>query len=184
MESIVKVAGSRILVLPGMEVQTKEEVHLLCYFKSLDKLLGFGQFINSKLPNTANVPEIFGNQFILDEEDHIIGEKKQMLISSVDLSIDQVVDEVRNMEGVVVPAHIDRSSYSVISQLGFIPKNLESGMLEVSNRNTEFSTRYTQDKILYSSDAHNLWQILERESFLCVDNLSLLDVLHTLGHNR
>lgn len=182
-ESIVKVADSRILVLPGMEVQTKEEVHLLCYFENVDKLLDFGRLIDSKLPNIANAPEIFGNQFILDEEDHIIGKKKQMLISSVNLSIEQVLDAVSDMEGVIIPAHIDRSSYSIISQLGFIPENLESGMLEVSKKDSEFSKIYPQGKILYSSDAHNLWQILERESFLSVDNISLLDVLYRLGYN-
>ena len=180
-EAIIKVADSRILVLPGMEVQTKEEVHLLCYFKNVDKLLNFGERIKSKLPNIANVPQLFGNQLIMDAEDKIIGEREEMLISSADLSIDQVLDEVRSRDGVVVPAHIDRPSYSIISQLGFIPKNFSTGMVEVSRNGTKCSANYPLERSFYSSDAHQLWDILERESFLSVDKLSILDILYTLS---
>jgi len=180
-QAIMKVANPKLVVVPGMEVQTKEEVHLLCYFENLDKLLDFEELIRSKLPDIANVPEVFGNQLIMDEKDRILGQRDQLLISSVDLSVEQVLDEVCKREGALVPAHIDRPSYSIISQLGFIPESLENGMLEISRRNSQYSNKFPEEKILYSSDAHHLGQILERESFLHVDKLSVLDIVYTLG---
>ncbi len=182
-EAVINVAGSRILILPGIEVQTKEEVHLLCYFGGVDKLLDFGELIESKLPDIVNVPQIFGNQLIMNERDEVIGRKENLLISSVDLSIDEVLDEVYMRDGVSVPAHIDKPSYSIISQLGFVPPSLSKGMLEIS-RNKKLSTNYPSHRLFYSSDAHQLWQILERESFLTVDKLSFSDILYVLGHKN
>ena len=75
-EAIVKLAGSQLIVVPGMEVETKEEVHVLCYFEDVDKLLDFGELIRTKLPSVANIPQIFGNQLIIDENDQIIGERR------------------------------------------------------------------------------------------------------------
>jgi len=183
-EAIMKVAKSKLVVVPGMEVQTKEEVHLLCYFKDLDKLLDFGELIRSRLPNIANVPKVFGNQLIIDEKDRVLGQREQLLISSVDLSIEQVLEEVYKRQGALVPAHIDRPSFSIISQLGFIPESLRNGTVEISCRDNKYSDKFTEEKILHSSDAHHLGQILERESFLYVDKLSVSDIICTLGRRN
>ncbi|NLI61630.1 MAG: PHP domain-containing protein [Clostridiales bacterium] len=179
-EAIVKLAGSQLIVVPGMEVETKEEVHVLCYFEDVDKLLDFGELIRTKLPSVANIPQIFGNQLIIDENDQIIGEREELLISSIDLSIDQTIDEVYSRGGVLVPAHIDRSSYSVISQLGFIPENLKNGMIEISRDCNILPLGCTAQNTFYSSDAHHLWDILERETFFRIDKLSVLCILRGL----
>lgn len=179
-EAIMKVANSKLIVVPGMEVQTKEEVHLLCYFGDLDRLMDFGELIRSKLPNIANVPGAFGNQLIMDEEDRILGQREQLLISSVDLSLDEILEEVYKREGALIPAHIDRPSFSIISQLGFIPESLRNGMVEISSLDSKYNNKFPKEKILYSSDAHQLGQILERESFLYVDKLSVSDIINAL----
>ncbi|NLJ40154.1 MAG: PHP domain-containing protein [Clostridiales bacterium] len=183
-EAVIKAADDRIIVVPGIEVQTREEVHLLCYFNEVDKLLDFEDIIKDKLPNIKNDPKVIGNQLIIDEKDEIVGERQYMLISSIDMSLDQVLDEVQKREGAVVPAHIDRSSYSIISQLGFIPENLGIGMLEISQNNNKHFMDLPNDRMLFSSDAHYLWQILERESFLTVDHLSISQIVNTLKHSR
>ncbi|MGI5851542.1 MAG: PHP domain-containing protein [Clostridiales bacterium] len=179
-EAVIKAADSRLIVVPGMEVQTREEVHLLCYFSWLDKLMDFEEVINNKLPNISNVPKIFGNQLIIDDEDKVVGVRDEMLISSTDLSIDQIIEEVWSRNGVVIPAHVDRPSYSVISQLGFIPHTLEDGMVEISDYKNELLRQYPSHKLLYSSDAHELGQILERVSFLTVWDLSVSGILKAL----
>ncbi len=180
-EAVIKVAASRLAVIPGMEVQSREEVHLLCYFNDLDKLQDFGALIRSRLPDMANVPQIFGRQLVIDERDEIIGEEEVMLISSVDLFIDEILHEVGIRDGVLIPAHIDRSSYSIISQLGFIPDSFKGHVLELSKACKGMAFDYPKERIIRSSDAHRLWEILEREVFLSVDSLSIMDILKTLS---
>lgn len=178
--SAMKVAGSRLVIIPGIEVQSREEVHLLCYFAELTTLFGFEAVVRYHLHGPANDPTRFGRQLILNERDEVIGEKNKLLISSVDLSIDEIVGEVRKRGGVVVPAHVDRPSYSIFSQLGFISPELGFKVLEISKNGAGIFPR--DDKITYlsSSDAHCLEDILEREIFLFVDDLSAYSLLKSL----
>jgi hypothetical protein len=179
-DAVMKVADGRILVLPGMEVQTKEDVHLLCYFEDMNWLLDFDAYIRNFMPEVPNVPHIFGNQYIMDENDRIIGQREHLLLSSLDLSVEQIVQLVLQRGGVVVPAHIERPSYSIISQLGFIPPNLGFSVLEFSKFDTNY-TMYSQGfKYIYSSDAHQLGQILEREMLIDVYDVSLAAVIQWL----
>ncbi len=179
-EAAMKVAGDRLIIVPGMEVQTREEVHLLCYFSNMDKLLAFDVQVRRNFIGILNNPELFGKQQIMNEWDEVIGERREMLISSIDMSIDEVVEEVRRNSGVVVPAHVNRSSYSIISQLGFIPPELGFRMLEISQNNGYLAPEYLKMPHFYSSDAHSLGQILERECFITVENLSTTGILKFL----
>lgn len=182
--AINKVAlDNGIMLLPGIEVQTKEEVHMLCYFRSIDSALEFGNLIYSKLPDIKNNNEIFGEQVIMDCKDNIIGEVHKLLLSSSDISISNVIDLSNSFGGVSIPAHIDRSSYSIISNLGFIPPDLDIRTAEIS-KNMDFDTfkkafPYTKNlRLIKSSDAHYLWDIFERESFIQVDELTMTNVLN------
>lgn len=179
--SAMKVAGSRLVILPGIEVQSREEVHLLCYFAELAALVEFEAVVGYHLHGPANDPTQFGRQLILNERDEVIGEKEKLLISSVDLSIDEIVGEVRRRGGVVVPAHVDRPSYSILSQLGFIPPELGFKMLEISKNGAGFLPQDDKFSYLSSSDAHCLGDILEREVFLFVDDLSAYSLLKSLA---
>jgi len=179
-QAVMNVADGRILVLPGMEVQTKEDVHLLCYFEDIEGLLDFDACIRHFMPQVPNVPHLFGNQYIMDQNDQIIGERKELLLSSLDLSVEQVVQLVIQRGGVVVPAHIDRPSYSIISQLGFIPSNLGFNVLEFLKFDMNYTIYYQEYKHIYSSDAHQLGQILEREMLIDIYNVSLTDIIQWL----
>lgn len=183
-EAVIKVAKDKLLVVPGMEVQTREEVHLLCYFKDLPTLSEFGLIIEHGLPNLLNRREIFGNQYIMDSEDSILKERKELLLSSVDMGVDEVVSRVRAMEGVVVPAHVDRRSFSLISQLGFISENLNFSTLEIENFHSLNRLNLQEYKYIMSSDAHSLGDILERESFIELDSLGVYDLLSRLENNK
>jgi PHP family Zn ribbon phosphoesterase len=116
----------------------------------------------------------------MDERDQIIGERKEMLLSSVDLSVEQLVQLAVNFGGVAVPAHVDRPSYSIISQLGFIPPDLNIRVLEFSHNSGSIVSQMQEYQRIISSDAHSLGEILEREMFLDVDNVSLTDIIQWL----
>lgn len=173
-----------ILLLPGMEVNTKEEIHLLCYFESVDIALEFGKFIYKYLPNIKNDKKIFGEQLVLDENDNIIDEVPKLLISALDISVEKIVDTVKGLKGKVVPAHIDRKSYSLLYNLGFIPCHLDFKTLEISNKKNinliSSQIKENNYKIITSSDAHFLEQILERKQFLELTQRKIMKTLSNL----
>lgn len=173
--------GKEILIIPGIEVTTKEEVHLLCYFPSLDLVLDFDKKIKSHLPPIPNKKSIFGDQIILNEKDEITGEVEYLLINALDLSIDEIYKEVEKREGVIVPAHVDRKSFSMISNLGFIPPHLLINTLEISkNCNKNDINLPKEYQFIQSSDAHYLGDILERKFFIGLKKLNIENVLHYL----
>ncbi|MFU0800840.1 MAG: PHP domain-containing protein [Xylanivirga thermophila] len=181
LDAVMEVAGDSIVVIPGMEVQSREEVHLLCYFYSLDGIKKFDSYIKGYFSNILNKSDIFGHQYIMDKYDNIIGERREMLLSSLNLSIDDVVCSARQYGGVVVPAHVDRPAYSIISQLGFIPDHLNFTTLEISHLNTENISNLYGFRHISSSDAHFLEHILERQSFIEVQDKSIKSVLDLLS---
>lgn len=177
--------GSRLLVVPGMEIETAEEVHLLGLFPDVKAALSLQETVYASLPPIDNREDIFGSQYMMDEEDNITENLKRMLITATSLSIQEVFNLVTGIGGVVVPAHVDRNSYSIISNLGFIPEELEINCIEISKqcdaeaflKNSRHLERY---RLLRSSDAHSLGEILERESFLELKELSVQCLLEKL----
>lgn len=173
-----------LIVVPGIEVQTKEEVHLLCYFYSVDECTKFGEIINEKMMKVKNKKTIFGNQFVIDEEDKVIEEVDYSLLISSNLSIDEVF-EYMNGKGVTILAHVDRSRYSIISNLGFIPniKNLTAIEISKDTATEDFLfsyPEYRKYKIIRSSDAHYLGDISEREEFLLCKS-ELKSIIECIG---
>lgn len=146
-------AEQGILVIPAIEITTAEEVHVLSLFPSLEAALYMGEELYSMLPDVPNDPDIFGDQLILDEKDQITGTVEKLLINATSLSIEKVFDKVRGYGGVPIPAHIDKTAYSVISNLGFIPPELDVQTVEVKNPPYTAAGGY---KVITDSDAHSL----------------------------
>ena len=181
-EAVIKAADGRIVVVPGMELQTREEVHLLCYFGGLSALYAFRKQLNGCYDGVPNTPSIFGNQRILNERDEIVGEKVQSLLTSLSLSLDDAVALVRRYGGVPVPAHINRPSYSVLSQLGFLPPSLHLSLLEFSQNFPISFPDYPGCCFIFSSDAHTLGDILDRKMFLPVEKITSEHIVEFLKH--
>jgi PHP family Zn ribbon phosphoesterase len=125
--------GTGITVLPGMEVQTREEVHLLCLFDTLEQVVDWQQVVYAHLPSLKNKEQVFGTQVVLDVDGEPVGTNDRLLATSVSLSVDQVVQRVRGLNGLCIPSHVDRPAYSLIANLGFIPPDLEIVGVEISH---------------------------------------------------
>ncbi len=125
-------ASSGLAVLPGMEVQTREEVHVLCLFDTLDQLAQWQDIVDGLLPDLANNPDYFGEQFIVDETGEFVGRESRLLLSSVDLSFEQVIQQVQGIGGLAIPAHVDRTAFGLFANLGMIPADVSVEALEVS----------------------------------------------------
>lgn len=157
-----------ITVIPGMEIETSEEIHVVSLFPDIDSAEEAGKYVFSHMPVIANRPDIFGEQLIMDEDDNVIGSIDRMLITATDMDIFKVFDMVNGCGGVAYPAHIDRHSYSVISNLGFIPPELHTGIIEISKSVNDVDLYVANKgvegyKIMRSSDAHYLENIAEQE---------------------
>lgn len=123
---------SNITVLPGMELQTKEEVHVLCLFDTLDQVRELQKFVDQKLPQIKNNPDYFGTQLVVDEIGDFIEIEERLLITSADVSIEEAFLKVQELEGILVPAHINRKANGLIEILGFVPSDLPFPALEIS----------------------------------------------------
>ena len=178
------VAGDKIIFIPGMEVETSEEVHIVTLFPTADAAEEMQRILVDSSPFIPNRPEIFGNQYIVDENDEICGEIDRMLVTASGLDIYTVVAAAKDLGGIAYPAHIDRESYSVLSNLGFIPPDLDISAVEITEKSRaalegEYSNRYN---IITSSDAHYLWDISERNHYIEVSDASVRGILNAISN--
>jgi len=164
---LTEAEGTGITVLPGMEVQTREEVHMLCLFDTLEQVGLWQEEVYAHLPRLKNKEKVFGVQIVLDAEGNAVGHNDRLLLTSTSFSVDEVVERVRCLEGLCLPAHVDRPAYSIIANLGFIPPNLEFAGAEISYRlglkkAREQFPQLEQYSLILSGDAHRLKEICAR----------------------
>jgi len=149
-----------VVVLPGMEICSREEIHVLAVFDDLGSDLMLESMMHEHLTG-QNDPEAFGLQVISSECDEVLGYEDKLLIGAVDLTVETIVAKIHEMGGVAIASHIDRESYSVISQLGFIPDTLKFDALELSSTIGDEEARgrfagYVDKAFIRNSDAHDL----------------------------
>ncbi|WP_455381462.1 PHP domain-containing protein [Salinispira pacifica] len=144
-------AEEGILAVHGLEVTTREELHVLSLFSDAVSAVEFGELVYGRILSGPFDAERYGDQVYVDEQENIIGSVEKLLIGAVDLSLEEVEAEVHAEGGLVVPAHIDRSNYSVISQLGFLPHG-NYDAVEIYRPQGAGSARGYP--VIVSSDAH------------------------------
>ncbi len=168
----IKASSNKPLVIvPGIEITTQEEAHLLAYFPTYEALDLFYHEIKVYLPERKNRPDIFGQQHIFDANDHLIGEDERLLMNAIQLSFDRLVALIIQYQGAPVPAHVLRDSFSVYSQLGYFPEGLPIKTIELNDKHSMAVSEKIKKELaffkhIYSSDAHYLADILERVFFI------------------
>lgn len=174
-----------ITVIPGMEIETSEEIHMVALFDNVRALEKMQEIVLSHLPPIKNKPALFGEQIIMDMHDNVVDFKEQFLITACSLSVFEVTSMVRELGGVIFPAHIDKSSYSILSNLGSIPDELAFRTVEIKKKpiprnlvDSGYSERYM---VLHNSDAHYLWDISEKENYIECESAKIQDILHSIS---
>ena len=149
-----------VFVLCGIEVTTEEGVHCLAFFEDTPTLLEFSEFIYPRILNIPHDEEKYSPQIAIDRNGNIVAQPQKLLNSPTDLSLDDLEREIHHRNGLFIPAHIDRSYFSLTSQLGFVPPNLNFDALEI----TRFTTKSAiiqrfpflrNATFIQSSDAHH-----------------------------
>lgn len=149
--------------IPAMETETKEEIHILCYFPNLERLLDWQQLVYTGLPEQENDEDFFGPQIKCDFNDDYQSKVKKLLAGAINLSLEECFKKVKALDGIVIPSHLDRK-HSIISQLGFIPPELNLTTAEIS-KNTkpkELINKFPYLKglqFMQNSDSHYLKEI-------------------------
>ena len=171
-----------ILVIPGMELTTEEEAHVLCLFPDVNAALSFSEHVYSVLLPIKNNPEVFGHQYIMDEDDNINGEIENLLINATSIGFSDVSKALKPYGGVMIPAHVDKSTTSIISNLGFIPPDSDFTTFECKRMGNLHSLRKAHPylekcNVITDSDAHYLEHINEPINTITVESKSISSIL-------
>ena len=165
-EAVQKAAGGTgLTVLPGMEVQSREDVHLLTIFETLDALVAWQKEVDAALPEKQNNSALFGEQFVVDETGEFIRNEPRLLLTSTHFSIDEIFERINALGGLVIPAHVERTSYGLLPTLGLISEQWNVSALEISRRTTPEKVRETfpalrKYPLIQSGDVHRLDEFL------------------------
>ncbi len=185
--ALMKVGDSAdVLVIPGMELCTMEEAHVVCLFATLEGALEFEKYVKTQSLPMENDESVFGTQVIMNELDEEIGREKQMLINSTFISVNDIDTLVKQYGGVAFPAHIDKNSYSVIASLGAIPPEANFGYVEVTGKCDieKFTLLHPEIEgkgVLINSDAHYLENMNPEPSVIELEELSREAVIRKLS---
>jgi PHP family Zn ribbon phosphoesterase len=153
--------GTQLTVLPGMEVQSREDVHLLTIFQTMETLETWQGEVNCALPDLLNEPDFLGEQFVVDETGDFLRIEPRLLLTSTSFSIDEIFARVRELGGLVIPAHVERTTYGLLPTLGLISENWQVSALEISRHTTPEKAAVNfpalrQYPLIQSGDVHHL----------------------------
>ncbi|MFT3894597.1 MAG: PHP domain-containing protein [Anaerolineales bacterium] len=149
--------GTGLTVLPGMELQTREEVHVLCLFDGLDQAQAWQRSVDARFPDLLNDEEKVGEQYVVDATGAFVRKEERMLISNIEMSLEEAVKGVNELGGILIPAHVERRAYGLLAVLGFALPIFEA--LEVSHYMSvaDASRQFPDIKkfpVLQSGDVH------------------------------
>lgn len=172
---IAAAAPYGITVIPGMELTTSEEAHVVCLFPDIEAAEAFDAYVYERLQKVENKKEIFGDQLVMNELDEVIAEEEYLLINATTISFDDVYETLKPYDALMIPAHLDKETDSVISQLGAIPPTSRFTVAEIKNpaRVEEMVEAHPYLKgcrIITNSDAHYLGDIAEPVRTLSLAN--------------
>lgn len=152
-------------LLPGIEVNTAEEIHMLTYFATVEAALKMSELLYLSLPEVPYDSAIWGSQLVMDANDTVVMKREKLLTAASSYDIYEMTELCHKLGGIAVPAHVDRDSYSLLSVLGFAPDDLPFAAYEVARpehtlQDLQANGRLPQGcQLLTSSDAHRLEDI-------------------------
>jgi PHP family Zn ribbon phosphoesterase len=152
--------GTALTVLPGMEATSREEVHLLALFDGIEEALALQDTVYAHLPG-ENDEQAFGMQVVVNEDGEVLGLNRRLLSGAAELTVEGIVEAIRRLNGAAIASHVDRETFGIIGQLGFIPEGLRLDALELSPNTSVRAARRRFPQcagfaFIRSSDAHSV----------------------------
>ena len=172
-----------VLVVPAMELTTKEDIHVLCLLPDPDTAEDFRKYVYERLPQRKNRPKAFGYQYVMDENDEIIEEETQILNFGSSIGVYETKALLERYHGLAVPAHIDRASYSLTGVMGNVDQELGFRVYETTidcDRQALMERYGFRGGFISNSDAHDLIAIRDGERTLDVESMSPRGVIEAV----
>lgn len=174
-----------VTVIPGMELTTAEEVHVVCLFSTLENAMAFDAYVYEHLLPIKNREDIFGKQQIMNEKDEVIGTIENLLINATDIYFDDVFKLVESYDGIAFPAHIDKTSTSLLSNLGFVPPDSNFTCAEIHDFKNLHKIQnehpyFLHCNMLSNSDAHYLQDIRQAQYQIFAESKAIPDILKAI----
>jgi len=157
-------AGTGLTVFPGMEISSEEDVHILGIFETMEAIDPVLKVVARNLAGAGAKTDFIRDQVLVDEQDEVTGFHSQFLAGSVLMSVFEIVELIRDRGGLAIASHVDRESFSLISQLGFVPPDLRLDALEASVRILPAALLPTALPLVAFSDAHCAGEIGRRST--------------------
>ena len=186
---IKRFAGDSLFILCGAEITTKEEAHCLAFVDGDDNLDKLQAYLSEHIVKQPNNVDVFGYQLLINEDEEVIGEEEYLLISPINKSVDEIERFIHSLGGIFIPAHLDKKRDSLISQLGFVPFDLQMDAIELTPR-CDAEAFLSQHKylkkhnIIRSSDAHYANDFVTAETLLQMESISFDEIKMALrGEN-
>ena len=180
--------GTSLFVIPGIEVYSREDAHLITLFPDMDSVLAFQDYLYQHLMPGEYDASMLGPQYICDADENIIAESKRMLSLPVDQSVYAISDKVTENGGIIYPAHIDRQSHSLLRCLGSIPTDLPFNAVEISQswetavRNFRF-LKNTPLSVITASDAHDISLLGSKTTWFYLEKPCFTEIVKALGRH-
>jgi len=175
--------GSNVTVLPAMEITSSEEVHVLAIFETVGTAMEMQETVYKELTGGENDERLWGPQVLVNENDEVMGFNKRLLIGATRFTLKALVAEIHEAGGLAVASHVDRGSFSVISQLGYIPEDIKFDALETTGPERAGTIIGQCGGIPWvtSSDAHRLDDIGRKTTTFLLEKASFREIAMALG---
>lgn len=173
---VKKMAEDKGLDVTGsIEITSKEEVHILALFESEEELLAMQETVYEHLYG-INDEDRYGDQVVVNENDEVVEFNRRLLIGATDLSVERIVDRIHELNGIAIASHIDRESFGLISQLGFVPEGLQIDAFEVSTQDKVEAYKDGYSPVVMFSDAHTLNSIGKKFTNFSMEEANLQEM--------
>jgi hypothetical protein len=172
-------------VIPGMEITSSEEVHILGLLPDVEAALALQSKVYKSLPG-RNDENTFGMQVIANEFAEVLGFNEHLLAGATTLNVEGIVAAIHSVGGLAVASHVDREGFGIIGQLGFIPPDLPLDAIEVSQRTPLPVARASfapkgERPILCASDAHEPKDVARAATYLLMEKATLPELRRALA---
>ncbi|MDR1731513.1 MAG: histidinol-phosphatase [Synergistaceae bacterium] len=156
--------GRGPVVLPGMEIQSMEDIHIVTLFRSEEEAKTFKDWLWLRMPPIPNQEEIFGWQLVIDARNDVLEQEPILLIQGAQYTIDEIAARALAAGAIVIPAHLDRPSFSYEAVLGQLPETFPCSAVELSPHVSHaalegWKKRCAGRTLVRSSDAHRIEEI-------------------------
>ncbi|MDD2401353.1 MAG: PHP domain-containing protein [Clostridia bacterium] len=178
-----------VKIIPGMELQTQEDVHIICLFDTLRQTNLWQEIVYKKLPPLKNSKEYFGEQWIVNKDDELVRELDKLLLVGTSFTIEDAVEAVHELKGICIAAHVDKQAFSLWGHLGYIPPGLFLDGVEFTPflpRNVKQLEQIKNEGYNYivSSDAHHWDGIQAPQCYGYMEEINIEEIKKALRNEE